>query len=142
MYLTNVWTDVAFINNSTIRGAITTYDRLYMILYDYNYNRIKDFKHNNWYSEQLLKQSVLGKYLFESRIEHNHKDTIGGVYLYRVPRSLVIAYNETCLFDGIKTGISYIYRMLECKDIFVIIVSHLFELVRRDFSRYICANKT
>jgi hypothetical protein len=114
-----------------------------MVVYDYDYNIIKDFKHNDCDNEKKLKQTVLGKYLFEPRIyvEHNYKDTIRTVYLYRVPRRLAVAYNETHLFDNIKTGMSYIYNTLECKDVFAIITNYLFELVRRDYSLYIRTNK-
>ena len=74
-------------------------------------------------------------------IEHNYKDNVKNVYIYRIPLTLAVAYNETHLFDNIKTGMSYIYSILECKDIFVVIAKHLFELVSRDFSLYTRANK-
>lgn len=143
MYLTNVWSDVSLVNDSAIGCVITTYEKFYMVVYDYNYNRIKDFKYTDCDNEKKLKQIVLSKYLFESRVyvEHDYKDTIRTVYVYRVPRTLAVAYNETHLFNNIKTGMSYVYNILECKDIFIIIANHLFELVRHDFSLYICANK-
>lgn len=144
MYLTNAWLDtelVNIVNNSTIGCVITTYEKFYMMVYDYNLNLIKDFKHTNCDNEKSIKQSVLHEYLFESSVYIKHNDTIKTTYLYRIPRTLKVAYTETHLFNNIKIGMTYVYNILECKDVFSIIANQLFELVRRDLSLYICANK-
>lgn len=61
--------------------------------------------------------------------------------VYRIPRTFTIAYNDTALISAsMRANLHYLFWQFECKDIMRVITEHLFNVVKYDYSLYICAN--
>lgn len=61
--------------------------------------------------------------------------------IYRVRHTFTIAYNDTTLIRTLMRANLYaLYWRLECKDVMWIIIEHLFNVVKYDYSLYTCVN--
>lgn len=100
--------------------------------YDYNFNKRPPTYHLELIIDlKRIREENRKKYTF----------SYDNIRVYRIPRTLTIAYNETHLFSpDIRQNCALIYAALECKDPISIIADFLFELIISDYSLYKCAN--
>lgn len=74
----------------------------------------------------------------------NMLDSVSRMFVYRIPRTFTITYNETTLIStSMRANLYYLYWLLtnmDCRDIITHIKEHLFAHCQYDYSLYICAN--
>lgn len=124
MYLNDIHTVPQYCTISIVGDVIWVYD------FDFNKLLFGGFGSSDD-ELKITANKARQKYIFLSRDNT----------LYRVPRTLIVAYNETHLFSpDIRQNCAHIYAALECKDPITIIADFLFNLIIFDYSLYRCVN--
>lgn len=148
MYLKNITHCIDYIGYMTCMSKVIDFSQhsklstvkyisgIFSCLYVYDYNFIKHIKHNSSseYNHVAEYNLLLYEYI---KIETNN----GQYNLYRIPHTFTIAYNDTYLISAsMRTNLYYLYWLLECKDVMRVITENLYNVVKYDYSLYICAN--
>lgn len=90
---------------------------------------------------EKIKQNQLRKYEYKARIVPN--DIFYNIY--KIPRTFLVAYsdsiNECALISAYwRMNINYLYLIIGCADIICYIGEYMYEMMKYDYSLYVCAN--
>lgn len=119
--------------------------------YDFNAiicdsNKYSEYKKGTKEQKEIAKISLMNyKYKILTQLR---KYDIEGVSrpstefdIYRIPRTFTIAYNDTHFISAsMRANLYALYWLLECKDVMRVITEHLFNVIKYDYSLYVCAN--
>jgi hypothetical protein len=110
--------------------------------YSFDFNLI-EYDYENRASQLLKHKEIKKKEEIEwyFHVRRQYPSIAGILKVYRIPRTFIIAYNETHLISAsMRANLYYIYWRLECKDIIYDVIAQLYLVIAYDFSPYKQAN--
>lgn len=122
------------------------------IFFDASFCSINNMYLANWQSDDCIKLHN-NTYLIANDTPYylqSYRENIAkfefkqvGRGLYRIPRTLLVAWNETALIGSdMRENLLYLFFLLRdvCVDVVRVILDNLFHIVREDYSLYIQVN--